>query len=96
MPYLPAGLSSDDTQVTTLPPEVVERLQILDERTAAIIASQRRAEVRWKWQTIAAGAGALIAAVKLGIVVFPWVQERRQKRIGTLGEAVPNPHRRRR
>ncbi len=96
MPYLPAGLAADETQITTLPPEVVEQLQILDDRTAAIVASQRRAEVRWKWQAVAGAVGALFAAVKLGIIVFPKWQERRQRRVGTLGEAVPNPHRRRR
>lgn len=94
MPYLPAALSADETPVTALPAEVAERLQILDERTQAIIASQRRAETRWKWQAIAGAAGALLAAVKLGIIVFPKWQQRR--RVGTLGEAVPNPHRRRR
>ncbi|MCC7024633.1 MAG: hypothetical protein IT338_17530 [Thermomicrobiales bacterium] len=94
MPYLAASsLGADETTGSTVGLEVLNRVDL---RTQQILAGQRRAEARWKWQTIAAVAGAVFAAVRLGIIAVPHVRARRQQRLGQLGEATPNPARRRR
>lgn len=93
MPYLASSsLGADETTGSTVGLEVLTRVDL---RTEQILAGQRRAEARWKWQTIAAVAGAVFAAVRLGVIALPHVRARRQQRLGQLAP-VSNPARRRR
>jgi hypothetical protein len=77
---------------TTGSPVAIEVLTRLDERTKLIEEGQKRAERRWKWQTVAAVAGAVFAAVRLGIIAVPHIRERRSQ----VGQLAENPRRRRR
>lgn len=86
MPYI-RSLGQEET---TGSPVALEVLTRIDERTKAIEAGQRRAERRWTWQTVAAVAGAVFAAARLGIIAVPYI---RKSRVGRLAE---NPSRRRR
>lgn len=79
----------------------IEILTKLDERTLEIIRRQKEAERRDKIATIITIAGALFAAVRLGVVTIPKFLTKRASRVGELGSTaassiVPNPVRRRR
>lgn len=95
MPYFPLHeLGAEETTGTPVPADV---LATIDQRTVRILEHVKRAEVRWKWQTIAGVVGAVFAAVRLGIIAVPKAREYRNKiRIGSLGEVRSNPARRRR
>lgn len=88
MAYIRA-LGQEETTGSPVALEVLDRLEL---QAKEILDGQKRAERRWRYQTAAAIAGAIFAAVRLGIIAVPHI---RQRRIGTLG-LVPNPRRRRR
>ena len=90
MAYLPTtALAADETTGSPV-------LEEVNARTRVILAKQDSAE-RWrKWQAIIAGAGAVFAAVRLGIIALPHVAARVKRRpMGSLG-LTTNPRRRRR
>lgn len=86
------SLGAEETVGTPVSTEVM--LTRLDDRTKQILEHQRKAEVRWKWQTIAGVAGAVFAAVRLGIIAVPTIKEHRDR--WRTRPATPNPARRRR
>jgi len=88
MPYI-TQLGADETTGSTV---LVERLDRIESEQREILAGQKRAETRWKWQTIAGVAGAVFAAVRLGIIAVPTIREYRRR----PAEPVENPSRRRR
>ena len=90
MPYL-RHLGADET---TGSPVALEVLQRIDSRTQALVAGQAAAERRWRWQTIAAVAGALFAAVRLGVIAIPHVRARRARQLGEIGAPTINPRQR--
>ncbi len=65
----------------------------IDSRTAEIQQFAKDESVRRKWALVAAIAGAMFAAVKLGIVAIPHIRKRRAH---AIGELAANPGRRRR
>jgi hypothetical protein len=60
-------------------------LEMLAQQHAEIIQRQKDDESRRKWTLLIGAAGALFAAVKLGIVAFPHIRAARQRKIGELG-----------
>ena len=94
MPYI-TTLGADEVEGA---PIALEMLTRVDQRTKALIEGQARQERRWKWQTVVGVAGAIFAAVRLGVIAIPHVRARRAQRMGDLAAAIPteNPRRRRR
>jgi hypothetical protein len=64
-------LGAEETTGSPVALEVLDRLEM---QSNQILEGQRRAERRWKWQTVAAIAGAVFAAVRLGIIAVPHVK----------------------
>jgi hypothetical protein len=92
MPYVTA-VGADEAIGS---PVALEMLERLDERTKILADGQRKAEERWRWQTIIGIGSAIFAAVRLGIIAVPTIREYRGRRLGSLGESRSNPARRRR
>lgn len=81
MAYLPSSsLGADELIVTPVPPDVLARLTSIDARMVQILEHQRKDTVRWKWQMVAAIAGSIFAAAKLGIIAVPHVRAFRRER----------------
>ena len=89
------GLSADETVGS---PVLQQQIDKIDQNTADIIERlkvEKRARTIGTWVTI---AGALFAAIRLGIVTVPKLLSRRAPRLmGEIeGHPVANPRRRRR
>lgn len=82
--------STGDDQI---PPAPVT-LDSIARQAAEIIERQKAAETTRTWSMIIAGASALFAAVKLGIIAMPHLR----RRSAAAGQLVPvkNPRQRRR
>jgi hypothetical protein len=92
MPYI-RSLGAEETVGSPVALEVLTRL---DERTKLIVEEQKRAERRWKWQAVAGVAGAIFAAVRLGIIAVPAVRGRGLGELGKRGNPSRASRRRRR
>lgn len=68
MSYLPTGFTEEQEG---------HLLETVDD----IARRQKEEESRRKWTLLLGGIGAFLAAVKLGVVVIPKVQKRRQARL---------------
>jgi len=88
VPYI-RGLGAEETVGSPVALEILARVE---QRQDELLKGQKRAEVRWRWQTIAAVAGAVFAAVRLGIIAVPHVKRFRAP--GGLADPVENPRRR--
>lgn len=69
-------------------------LESVQAQTSEILARQKADATSRRWATIFAVAGALFAAIKLGVIAIPHLRRRAHAHAGSL--AVSNPRRRRR
>ena len=56
-------------------------LELLARRTSEIIRLQHEDAARRRWTLIIAGASALFAAVKLGVIVLPHIRRHRAQEL---------------
>lgn len=80
MSYIPMGFSTDQEV------ELLTSQQSLSKQIDQLLELQKREESMRKWTLIIGGLGALFAAVRLGVIALPRLQQRRQRQLGQFGE----------